>query len=78
MAHRYRLSSLLNLVVLICFLLWISTLEGGADILGGLGFWLLAGLLLLFALLRIWSYVLGTLGERQRKNVADQTAKGDK
>lgn len=77
MAHRNRLSSLLNLVVLICFLLWISTLEGGADILGGLGFWLLAGLLL-FALLRIWSYVLGTLGERQRKSVADQTANGDK
>jgi len=77
MARRYRLSSLLNLVALICFLLGISTIEGGTEILSGIGFWLLAGLML-FALLRIGSHVLGTPGDRQRENIADETANGDK
>jgi hypothetical protein len=66
MTLRYRLSSLLYFVVLIGFLLWVARLDGGSELLGGLSFWFLAGLLLL-GVIRIYSYLLGTLGERQRK-----------
>ena len=65
MAYRYRLSSLLNLVVLICFLLWIYQLDGGDQIVKGLGFWIHAGLGFC-VLIWIGSYLLGTPGYRQR------------
>jgi hypothetical protein len=65
MTTRRRLWSLLNLMFLICFLLWICTFEGGAEILGGMGFYVIAALMFV-GLLRIASILYGIPGDRER------------
>jgi hypothetical protein len=71
MQFQFRLSTLLNLTVLACFLLWILRLEGGAELLAGIGFWALAALGFV-TLIYIASAVYGIPGDRQRKRSAQQ------
>ena len=66
MAYRYRLSSLLNWTVLICFMLWVSQRDGGAQLLGGIGFLIVAALAFL-ALVHLITFLYGIPGEMQRK-----------
>jgi hypothetical protein len=56
----------LNLTVLVCFLLWIYQLDGGAALLHGFGGWLVAAFFI-YGVLRFGSFLLGTPGDRQRK-----------
>jgi hypothetical protein len=73
MLLRYRLSTLVNWMVLICFLLWICRLDAGAELLGGIGAWLIAGMLFV-GLVWLVSFLYGIPGERQRKR-AEMSAK---
>jgi hypothetical protein len=58
MRFRFGLATLLNLTVLACFLLWISRLDGGTELLAGIGFWVFAALVLL-ALVYLASVLYG-------------------
>jgi hypothetical protein len=66
MVFRYRLSTLLNWTVLICFLLWICRLDGGAELWGGIGIWLIAAVLFV-ALIWVFSFLYGIPSELQGK-----------
>jgi hypothetical protein len=72
MRFRFGLATLLNLTVLVCFLLWIGRLDGGAELLAGIGFWAFAALALV-ALTYIASVLYGIPGDRQRKRAAQQS-----
>jgi hypothetical protein len=66
---QYRLSSLLNWVALLCVLLWVYQLEPEL-------FWILtlpvSFFVVIYAALRIFSFILGTPGEyRHRRNTSD-------
>jgi hypothetical protein len=71
MRFRFRLATLLNLTVLVCFLLWISRFEGGPELLAGIGFWVVA-VLGFVLLVYIASALYGIPGERQRKRAIRQ------
>jgi hypothetical protein len=73
MFTRFRLSSLLNSVALICFLLWIATLEDGADLLFGLG-GLIGFFVGMVVLVVLAAYILGTPGTIQRRRNRGQPA----
>jgi hypothetical protein len=62
------------LVALICFLLWIARLDGGIQLLGGLGFWLLAAVIFI-GMVRLFSHLLGTPGERNHHS--NRTSRDD-
>jgi hypothetical protein len=66
MRFRFSIATLLNLTVLVCFLLWISRLDGGAELLAGIGVWAFAALAFVL-LVYIASVLFGIPGERQRK-----------
>jgi len=67
MRFRYSIATLLNATVLVSFFLWIGTQEGGPLLLAGIGFFG-CFVLGLCALIWMFSYVLGTPGERQHRN----------
>ena len=66
MAIRFRLSTVLNLTVLLYCLLWIYQLDGGGLVLKGMGGWILAAIVF-YLLLLLVTFLFGIPGELQRK-----------
>ena len=72
MQFRYSIATLLYATVVVSFFLWIVTVEGGPLLLAVIGFFgcIVLGLC---GLIWVFSYLMGTPGERQHKSkVLDQ------
>jgi hypothetical protein len=70
MKVQFSIATLLNLTVLVAFLAWVCTLDGGGALLLGLGFWC-AGALVIYGMVRVFAFIFGTPGQRQRQRLND-------
>jgi hypothetical protein len=70
MNFHFSLAALLKLTVLVAFLSWVCTLDGGGIALLGIGTIALGSCAIAlfgYGLMWIFAYILGTPGQRQRE-----------